>query len=129
MPIIPPDISAFLLSIVPPIDVIGSVISILGTIVSLYGVYLFNIRHNHDRANEVWCFSNLFLMCWAWGYRSGWWTDGLSADALFTMYLVFTVASIYRLVKKNREKMRLFIHGYIYYLSRSIVRYIQRGNQ
>ena len=81
------------------IELVGPVLAILGSFISIVGALINNCRHDHHGAMELWMFSNVMLLAWSVGYLAGLWDGGLSVGALMVMYLIFTVSNLYGLIK------------------------------
>lgn len=78
-------------------DLIGSVIAISGSFLSILGTLANNLWLEHTLAMGIWMLSNLILFAWAYGNYKHWWNGGLSIEALGFMYAVFTITNFYGL--------------------------------
>lgn len=76
-----------------PIQIIGSGLAVLGSVISIVGALFNNIWHDHRGAMEWWMISNILLLIWAAGLMAGVWNGGVSALALVVMYLIFAVSN------------------------------------
>lgn len=76
---------------------IGSGLAIGGSILSITGALVNNLRHDHRKAMEIWMFSNIMLLLWACGYLAGYWNGALSMGAVALMYGAFTVSNAWGL--------------------------------
>jgi hypothetical protein len=76
---------------------IGACLAIGGSIISVAGALINNLKHNHRGAMQLWMFSNVMLLVWSAGYLSGIWNGGLSVGALMVMYLVFAISNFWGL--------------------------------
>lgn len=76
---------------------IGAGLAIGGSIISVAGALINNLKHNHRGAMKLWMFSNVMLLAWSSGYLYGIWNGGLSVGALMVMYLVFAVSNFWGL--------------------------------
>lgn len=81
------------------ISVVGICLATGGSILSIIGTLINNLRHNHVGAMKIWGFSNPMLATWAVGYLMGWWNGSLSVGAMLVMYLVFTITNWWGLMK------------------------------
>lgn len=72
---------------------LGLPVAILGTVISLYGIYLNNQKHDHTGAMLVWFWSNPILTIYFIGQTLSWWNGGLSSAAMAFLYGVFTVSN------------------------------------
>lgn len=71
----------------------GLPLALIGTAISLYGIYLNNQKHDHTGAMTVWFWSNPILTLYFVGQAMGWWNGGLSSAAMAGLYAVFTVSN------------------------------------
>ena len=82
---------------------IGTILAITGSILSVLGALINNLRHDHRRAMEIWTYSNILLLVWAAGLSIGAWNGGLSGAALCVMYAVFMISNAWGLKKYAEE--------------------------
>jgi hypothetical protein len=78
-------------------DLIGSVIAISGSALSILGTLANNLWFEHTLAMGIWMLSNPILFAWAYGNYKHWWDGGLSIESLGFMYAVFTITNFYGL--------------------------------
>jgi hypothetical protein len=71
----------------------GFILALLGTCISLYGMYLNNQKHDHHGAMMMWFYSNPILMVYFVGQSFDLWNGGLSAAVMAGLYAVFTVSN------------------------------------
>jgi hypothetical protein len=71
----------------------GFLLALLGTLISLYGMYLNNQQHDHHGAMMMWFYSNPILMIFFIGQSLSWWNGGLSSAVMAGLYAVFTVSN------------------------------------
>lgn len=76
---------------------IGSSLAICGSIISVAGALINNLKHDHRRAMRLWMVSNIMLLAWSAGFISGLWNGGVSVGALMAMYLIFSVSNFWGL--------------------------------
>lgn len=76
---------------------IGSSLAISGSIISVAGALINNLKHDHRRAMRLWMVSNIMLLAWSAGFISGLWNGGVSVGALMAMYLIFSVSNFWGL--------------------------------
>jgi hypothetical protein len=76
---------------------IGSSMAISGSIISVAGALINNLKHDHRRAMRLWMVSNIMLLAWSAGFISGLWNGGVSVGALMAMYLIFSVSNFWGL--------------------------------
>ena len=77
---------------------IGLFLSISGTLISLYGVYLLNILHEWKRAMLAWAVSNPVLLAYFCGSALGIWDGQLPLACMVVLYGVFTATNWYGIV-------------------------------
>jgi hypothetical protein len=71
--------------------------AISGSIISVAGALINNLKHDHRRAMRLWMVSNIMLLAWSAGFVSGLWNGGVSVGALMAMYLIFSVSNFWGL--------------------------------
>jgi hypothetical protein len=76
---------------------IGSSMAISGSIISVAGALINNLKHDHRRAMRLWMVSNIMLLAWSAGFISGLWNGGVSVGALMAMYLIFSISNFWGL--------------------------------
>jgi type III secretory pathway component EscS len=81
------------------LHLIGTILAIVGSLLSISGALANNLYHWHRTAMEIWTVSNILLAAWAMGYYIKLWDGGLSAIALCVMYVIFLVSNWYGLRK------------------------------
>lgn len=79
------------------LTLIGSSLAISGSIISVAGALINNLKHDHRRAMRLWMVSNIMLLAWSAGFISGLWNGGVSVGALMAMYLIFSVSNFWGL--------------------------------
>jgi ABC-type xylose transport system permease subunit len=79
------------------IEWLGTICAVLGSIVSVVGALVNNLKHDHHRAMEWWMYSNILLLTWCVGNLAGLWNGGISVGAMMCMYLIFTVSNAWGL--------------------------------
>lgn len=77
---------------------IGLDLAVVGCIISCVGVVANNLMLDHILAMQIWMFSNLVLLVWAYGLYRKWWDGGLSGLVLCVMYLFYTVTNVWGLM-------------------------------
>lgn len=79
------------------LTLIGPSLAICGSIISVAGALINNLKHDHRRAMRLWMVSNIMLLAWSAGFISGLWNGGVSVGALMAMYLIFSVSNFWGL--------------------------------
>ena len=82
------------------VEYIGSILAVGGSLLSVYGALIFNLRNDYTQAKLIWAISNPMLLAWALGYIAGYWDGSLSIAALAVLYAVYTVSNWWGLWKK-----------------------------
>lgn len=70
----------------------GFLLSLIASVIALWGVYLFNQKKDYTGARVVWFFSNTMFVLFFWGKVSHWCDGGLS-DVMMMMYFAMMWAS------------------------------------
>jgi hypothetical protein len=79
---------------------VGTILAISGSILSLYGAWLFNIKRDYTGSKVVWAISNPALLVWSAGYLLRLWDGSLSMLFVAGMYGYYTVTNWYGLWRK-----------------------------
>ena len=79
-------------------DTIGVILAVVGSIISITGTIVNNIWLYHTLAMGIWMISNPILFGWAYGSYKKWWNGGLSFEAVGCMYAIFTITNFYGLL-------------------------------
>jgi len=77
--------------------VIGSLLAVIGSGVSIIGVIANNVFLAHHEAMIAWGFSNIILLVFFLGQYKSWWNGALSSATLCILYFIFTVTGFYGL--------------------------------
>jgi hypothetical protein len=80
--------------------IIGAILAIGGSLLSIYGALIFNLRNDYTGAKVIWALSNPMLLFWAIGYVLGFWDSIISVAVMGCMYTVYTLSNWYGLWKK-----------------------------
>lgn len=72
---------------------LGADLAVFGAVISCIGVIANNIQMDHILAMQVWRFSNIILLGWAYGLYRKWWDGGISGAALVGMYGFYVVTN------------------------------------
>lgn len=78
---------------------IGILLSCIGTVIALYGVYQNNQLRDHTGAMCTWFYSNPIFTLYFFGLSVGWWVSGLSSVAMTILYGIFTASNWRGLMK------------------------------
>ena len=79
------------------IELLGTSLAVLGSILSVHGALTNNLKHDHHGAMTIWMYSNILLLIWCVGNLMELWNGNLSIGAMMCMYLVFTVSNAWGL--------------------------------
>jgi hypothetical protein len=79
------------------ISLLGLLLAAVGSIVALYGVWLFNQRRDYTGARCVWMFSNIMFTIYFWGRVMQWWDGGLGDVAMFGYFAAMTASNLWGL--------------------------------
>jgi len=78
---------------------IGTVLALVGSVLSMTGALINNLMLDHVTAMWVWAISNLLFLAYFVGVDKGWWNGKhLSTRALIVTYAVFTVSNAWGLI-------------------------------
>lgn len=78
----------------------GFILAVGGSLLSIYGALIFNLRNDYTGAKVTWALSNPMLLAWSIGYVLNLWDSALSVAALACLYAVYTVSNWWGLWKK-----------------------------
>lgn len=78
---------------------VGLPIAVIGCLISIYGVYILNQRHDWRGAQRMWMWSNPIFVLYFAGQTIGYWNGGLSSAAMAILYLVMTVSNLHGMWK------------------------------
>jgi hypothetical protein len=79
------------------ISLLGLLLAAVGSIIALYGVWLFNQRRDYTGARCVWMFSNVMFTVYFLGRVMTWWNGGLGDLAMLGYFAAMTASNLWGL--------------------------------
>ena len=73
---------------------IGFLITLSASCIALYGVWLFNQRHDYTGARTVWMISNPLFTLYFFGRVLSFWDGGFGDGAMTIYFLCMTVSNL-----------------------------------
>jgi len=73
----------------------GFLISLIASLIALWGVYLFNQRKDYTGARVVWFFSNTLFVVFFAGRVFGWYNGGLSDVMMMLYFAMMWVSNVW----------------------------------
>lgn len=86
---------------VPMIDP-GFIISLIASIIALYGVYQFNQRRDCTGARVTWMITNPMFTFYFIGRIVGWWNGGLGDGMMAVYFAAMTASNLWGMFGKGR---------------------------
>jgi hypothetical protein len=75
------------------IEIIGSALAIIGSLIACIGIHFNNQRHDHIRAMELWSWSNPMLCVWSVGWYLNLWGGAIPVVGLTIMYSYYWISN------------------------------------
>jgi len=83
--------------------IVGELIVIFATAISLIGVVLNNLSLNHTAAMYWWAISNIMFAGFFYGQYKGWWNGGLPSAILCGFYIFCFVTGLWGLMQPTPD--------------------------
>ena len=74
---------------------LGLILALVASGVALYGVWLFNQKHDYTGARFVWMFSNIIFTVYFFGRVLALWDGILGDGAMCVYFLSMSVSNVY----------------------------------
>jgi hypothetical protein len=75
------------------IEILGSALAIIGSLIACIGVHVNNQRHDHIRAMKLWGWSNPMLCVWSVGWCLNLWDGAVPVAGLAVMYAYYSLSN------------------------------------